>query len=215
MYQEIVKNIWVINNNSFENNTYIVVNNNTCVVIDPSSYDHEITKFIEDKKLKSLAIVLTHAHFDHFGIANDLANKYNVKIWVHKEEKPTFEMLNMAEESNFKISELDWKNIEFFNSNELKFDDIKFKVLFTPGHTLGGIVLIYNNVFFTGDTLFVDSIGRTDFPGGDMKTIMDSVFKISRVMKDDDYLLCGHGKIYPQFKVVKQMNPYVQHVMNR
>ena len=215
MCQEILKNIWVINSNTFDNNTYIVVNNNTCVVIDPSSYDQEISNFIKEKKLKLLGIVLTHAHFDQFGIANDLANKYKVKIYVHKDDKSTFDMLNMAEESGFKVSNLDWNNIQFFNFNELKFDDIKFKVIFTPGHTTGGVVLIYNNVFFTGDTLFVDSIGRTDFPGGDMKTIMDSVYKITKVMKDDDYLLCGHGKIYPQFKIVKQINPYVHHVMKR
>ena len=215
MIQEIIKNIWVINANSFDNNTYIVVKNNTCVIIDPSSYDQEIIKFINDKKLKLLAIVLTHAHFDHYGVANDLAKKYQVKIYVYKDEKPTFRMLNMADEVSFKISELDMNNIKFFDTSELKFDDIKFKVIFTPGHTLGGITLIYDNMFFTGDTLFVESIGRTDFYGGDMKTIMDSIYKVAKVMKDDDYLLCGHGREYPKFKEVKKLNPYVHHVLNK
>ena len=216
MYQEIVKNIWVVNNsNPFDNNAYIVIHNNKCVVIDPSSYDKEIIQFIEDKKLKLLGIVLTHAHFDHFGASNNLANKYKVKIYVYKKEKPTFDMLDMSLESWFPVSDLDWNNIKFFESNELKFDDIKFKVLFTPGHTKGGIVLIYDNVFFTGDTLFVDSVGRTDFPGGDMQTLMDSVYKLTKIMKDDDYLLCGHGKVYPQYKTVKQINPYVRHTLSR
>ena len=215
MLKEILKNIWVINSNSFDNNAYIIVKNNTCVVIDPSSYDHEISKFIDEKKLKLSAIVLTHAHFDHYGIANDIARKYGCKIYVYKDEKPTFDMLNIAEEANFKVSDLDWNNIEFFDKTNLSFNGINLKVIITPGHTVGGITLEYNNVFFTGDTLFVDSVGRTDFPGGDMQTLMDSIFKLTRVMNDNDYMLCGHGKEYPQFKVVKQINPYVQQALNR
>ena len=215
MEKEIIKNIWVINGNSYENNCYIIVKNNTCVIIDPSYYVKETNEFVTNRNLKVLAIVLTHSHFDHFGDANELANKCNCKVYAHKIEKPMFDYLNFAEDCGFKISELDWKNIELFDSSELKFGDIILKVLLTPGHTTGGVVLIYNNAFFTGDTLFVDSIGRTDFKGGDMRAIMESVHKIIKVMHDDDYLLCGHGRIYPQFKVVKQMNPYVHHCLDK
>ena len=215
MVKEILKNIWVINGNGYDNNCYIVVKDNTCVVIDSSSYNVAIKDFVKTKKLKLLGIVLTHAHFDHYGLANKLAEEMDVKIYVHKDEKVTFKLLKMADECGFPTTEPDWNNFVFFNSKELKFEDIEFKVMLTPGHTEGGIVLIYNIVFFTGDTLFADSIGRTDFEGGDMKQIMKSVYQIAKAMKDNDYLLCGHGRLYPQFKEVKQINPYVQHVLSK
>ncbi|MCF0227394.1 MAG: MBL fold metallo-hydrolase [Malacoplasma sp.] len=215
MRQEIIKNIWAINGNSYENNCYIIVKNNGCVIIDPSYYYDDITKFVSEKKLKVLAIILTHSHFDHYGSSCELANKFGCKIYAHKNEKPMFDFLNMADECGFEVPKLDWKNIELFDSLALKFDDINLKVIPTPGHTTGGVVLAYNNAFFTGDTLFVDSIGRTDFKGGDMKAIMQSVHKIIKAMHDNDYLLCGHGQVYPQFKTVKQINPYVRHCLNK
>ena len=215
MKREIIKNIWAINGNSLENNCYIIVKDSTCIIIDPSFYEDEITKFVTEHKLKVLAIVLTHSHFDHYGCSSDLASKFNCKVYAYKTEKPIFDFLYFAEECGFKIPKLDWNSIELFDSSELKFGDIKLKVLVTPGHTPGGIVLIYNNAFFTGDTLFVDSIGRTDFKGGDMRAIMESVHKLTKIMHDDDYLLCGHGQIYPQFKVIKQMNPYVHHCLSK
>ena len=222
MFKEIVKNVWVIDENSFENNTYIIVEKNTCVVIDPSSYYDEIVKFIEDKHLKFLAIILTHSHFDHFGISNDLANKYKVKIYVHENEKPMFDMLVVKEfadvpkQLKFKMSELDWNNIVLYKDHSLKFDDIEFNIIFTPGHTYGGVVLVYNkNIYFTGDTLFPDGIGMMDLPGADINTLLHSLYKITRFIKDDDYVLSGHHKKYSQYKDFYKTNPYIQQVLSK
>ena len=215
IYQEILKNIWVINSNSLENNCYIVVKNKHCIVIDPATYYDEINEFIKDKKAKLDAIVLTHAHFDHLGCANELCEKYQCKIYAHKDEKLTFDKTEqLALMFGCAAPKYDWKNIILFNSKELKINDFLFKVIHTPGHTLGGIVLVYNNdIYFTGDTLFVESIGRDDGPGGNGKELLKSVKKLALMLKDSDYVLSGHGKNYPQFKVVKQVNPFVMQVL--
>ena len=221
MFKEIVKNVWVINANSYENNTYIIVKNKECIIIDPSSYYDEIVKFIEEKHLKLLAIILTHAHFDHYGISNDLAEKFGVKIYVHENEKPQFDLFYIdlfaepAKKAKFPMSKVDWNNIKLFNDRNLRFNDIDIDVIRTPGHTLGGVVLIYDkNKFFTGDTMFTDGVGVSNLPGSNINMILNSLYKLSQVLRDDDYILCGHYQKYCLYKDVKAKNVYVQQVLS-
>lgn len=148
---------------SLEENCYILINDNDCLVIDPGDDFYKIKEEIKDLNL--LAILVTHHHFDHVGALSELLNYKNVQIYDYN-----------LEEKEHKI-------------NKFKFDIIK-----TPGHTNDSITFYFKeeNVMFTGDFVFKGTIGRTDFPTGDMDTMLDSIEKIKKYDKNI-ILYPGHG----------------------
>jgi glyoxylase-like metal-dependent hydrolase (beta-lactamase superfamily II) len=90
-------------------------------------------------------------------------------------------------------------------------NNFKFEVLYTPGHTAGGVCYRYNNLIFTGDTIFYNSIGRWDLPTADGQQLFESVRKFINWAKQDDLILSGHDSVYRPYSEVERVNPYIVH----
>jgi len=187
--------------NPFSENTYVVYDDTRqAIVIDPGCYEaqerNELDEFIRSHHLIVSLLVNTHCHIDHV-LGNDyVKTKYNVPFLVHKMEEPLLRAVK-AYAPNYGFS--GYKETlpdKFIDENdEVTFGNSQFDVLFLPGHSPGHIGL-YNadqKILISGDVLFEGSIGRTDLPGGDMDTLIDSIQQKLFILPDDVTVYCGHG----------------------
>jgi hydroxyacylglutathione hydrolase len=158
------------------------------IVIDPGLdipvEAEQIFSYIKKENLNVKLIVNTHGHQDHISGDTIFQEKYNVPIYIHKFDAPSLE--EELEQKKFP------KPVLLEDGSIIKIDDESLKVMLTPGHTPGSICLVGEKIVFTGDTLFNEGIGRTDFPGGSMKDMQTSLQKLMRL---PEYLLVypGHG----------------------
>ena len=180
-----------------ENNSYLFVNHNSCVLFDaPIQSFEQIGKYIDENQLELKSIILTHTHFDHIADLYLFRKKYNTEILVHKLDE--YRILDPSQELPTWIK-LDIEPVQptrYLNDGEIiEIDKMFFKILHTPGHTQGGICidLIGENKLITGDTLFNLGIGRTDFPGGDYYQLISSIKEKLLVYPDNYEIYPGHG----------------------
>jgi glyoxylase-like metal-dependent hydrolase (beta-lactamase superfamily II) len=184
----------------FENNCYIVRNNDSateCLVIDTALDVRELPAFLDQHKLSPAAVILTHGHIDHIAGVNALRKKFpSILIYIHKLDS---EMLGDADVnlsimagSSFTAGKADRLIDE---GDTIDKAGIRLRVIHTPGHTPGGICLYAekDGIIFVGDTLFAGSIGRTDFPNGDMKKLIEGIKHKLLVLPDDTVVYPGHG----------------------
>lgn len=187
--------------NPFEENTYVVSDaSGACIIIDPGCYTEDekriLENYISKNKLKPEKILLTHAHIDHILGNNFLSGKYNIPLQMSATETgmlsaaPSYgEMWGIAVEPSSAPSLFVEENVN------IRFGITELEVLFTPGHSPGSFSFVHSptrNVF-SGDVLFMQSIGRTDLPGGNYETLMQSI-KEKLLTLDDNYIvLPGHG----------------------
>ena len=177
-------------------NCYILAskNNSSAIIIDPGEEENKIKRILEKHKLKPSFIINTHGHIDHIGCDD----RFGIPVYIHENDLAllkdpqlnlsTFLMSSYSIESHIKTLK-DKENIEL--------DDMQLEVIHTPGHTPGGICLLMkkpdDKILFSGDTLFCQGIGRTDFPGADegllIKSIKEKLFKLD----DDTVVYPGHG----------------------
>lgn len=141
-------------------------------------------------------IILTHAHFDHIFPLDALRDRYCIPVYVHENESDSLADSEKNAYSSFFGGELKMRPADFtFNENtELEIAGEKIKILHTPGHTAGSSCFLTGNALITGDTLFSDSVGRTDLYGGDQYTLLNSL-KILRKIPDARSITIypGHG----------------------
>lgn len=162
-----------------QTNCYIVINDETkeCFIVDSGASGKQLAEKIRQDGLTPVAILLTHGHFDHAGAAKTLADEFNIKVYAHEAEADTLKdpQKNVSWMVNCKES----YDADVFLKDEeiITVAGFEIKVLHTPGHTAGGCCYYIpaENVVFTGDTLFAQSVGRTDFPGGSMSQIVRSI----------------------------------------
>jgi len=160
-------------------------------IIDPGSDHEKIKALLNKEKLIPKFIINTHGHIDHIGANKELG----LPVYIHKEDANflTNPLLSLAVfYGSFAKSP---KPARLLNDgDEVDISDIKMKVLHTPGHTPGGISLHYNGLVFTGDALFAGGVGRTDFPYGSSKRLIDSIKDKLMKLPDDTIVLPGHGE---------------------
>ena len=171
-------------------NSYFLVNEQTknAILIDGGESYKTIKKTQADLGIKVTALLLTHAHFDHAGNAKALQDD-GVKVYVSKLDAPKLKnSLNLASDFGRHFDYLD-ADFTFTDGQVLQIEGITIKVIATPGHTDGSVTFLVDNMLFTGDTLFLQSIGRTDFPTGDRDTLINSVKKL--------FALEGDYNVYP------------------
>lgn len=163
----------------FGTNCYFIINEQTkeMLVVDPGDDAAMLTDAIEKAQLKPTAILLTHGHLDHAGAAEELSEKFGVKIYAHEAEKETLKDSRMNLTAAFGVPKTFRADVFVKDEEELELIGCKIKVLFTPGHTPGGCCYYFNEqrMLFSGDTLFCESVGRTDFPGGSGSTLVRSI----------------------------------------
>lgn len=154
-----------------ETNCYVVTNEQTleCVVIDPGDESNTILNYLEDNRLKCVAILLTHGHFDHVGAAAAVGEETGAPVYINKLDEAI-----SARTEHFPLN-LGENGRHYAGGEELEIAGMRFEIIATPGHTPGGVTIKCENALFVGDTLFKGSCGRTDLPGGDAQVELASI----------------------------------------
>lgn len=163
-------------------------------VIDPGGDAEEIVKYIDEHELELQYILLTHGHGDHIGGILEIKAKKEVPVLIHEDDA------SMLQDANKNLSKLmSGPDVELIPDRVLKggeileLGELKLHIMHTPGHTPGGICIKVKDCLFTGDTLFANSIGRTDFEGGSFEKIIDSIKSKLLVYDDQTKVFPGHG----------------------
>jgi glyoxylase-like metal-dependent hydrolase (beta-lactamase superfamily II) len=175
----------------FETNAYVVINEarKHCLLIDAPRGIEEALDFINQQKLTLLYVVLTHGHIDHI----EGLPLVDVPFYIHAQDS-TFLQDPALNLSSFFSPFTTTKIPHTLNAREnLPFDNCTIKVIHTPGHTPGSVTLALNNFLFTGDTLFCDSVGRTDFPYGSSEELLRSIKDKIVPLSKDSLIFPGHG----------------------
>ncbi len=200
----------------FQTNCYILraaAEAGHCLIIDTGLDAGQLERFLEDNRLNPVAVVLTHGHIDHIAALNDLREKYSaLKVYVHELDA---EMLTGSEANLWILPMKPFSTApaDFVvrDGDQIEAADIKLEVLHTPGHTPGGICLYASDqaVVFSGDTLFAESVGRTDMPGGDMSQLVTSIKQKLFTLPENTIVHPGHG---PSTTIAneKENNPFLQ-----
>ena len=196
-------------NGPFMVNSYLVVNKGKAFIIDPGSGIRPILAKIESDKLELEAIIATHGHIDHIDGVNTVKQKYNVPLYVNSMDMELIETVQMQARmfgvpDPGKIT----PDRELPAGGDIEVAGLKLGLFHTPGHSQGSISILIDNVLFSGDTLFNFSIGRTDLPGGNYATLINSIKSKILILPDDTRVLSGHG---PETTVgtEKKMNPFL------
>lgn len=204
---KITNNVEVFINRELWNNTYVVHENNECVIIDISRNTLKVEEFVKKNNLKILAIVLTHGHYDHIGYGFEFIKNHDCKIYINEKEKNVLLKHNMAEK--FKVDFcIDESKIIYFDEPLLTIGNFKFNIKTFPGHTEGSTIIRYKDCVFSGDVVFYDSIGRCDLPTGNEIQMKQSLKTFVQTYNNNDWILPGHGQI-GKLKDIKKQNPYL------
>ena len=163
-------------------NCYVVSNEQgNCAIIDCDGNTTALYNYIDQNNLKPTHILLTHGHFDHIGAVEEVQEKYGCLVCACEKEIPLLSdpNLNASTMSHRPLSLT--PDITVKEGESVAVGNLVFKVMETPGHTEGSICFVIENTIFSGDTLFLGSCGRVDFPTGDAKTMMDSLKRLKNL----------------------------------
>ena len=158
-------------------NCYIVADEDTlqCAVIDPGAESSKILLSIEERKLVLSTVFITHGHYDHTTGISELVGDSNTPVFIHASDSDA-----LSGQSGVRY---------YDDGDRISVGALQFEVIATPGHSPGSVCLKCEDALFTGDTLFKDSCGRTDLPGGSMDTLLNSLKRL--------YFLEGDYDVYP------------------
>ena len=172
-------------------NTYVILENNSAVIIDPATDSGFIEDFLSKHNAKAACVLVTHAHFDHIGGVAAL-ERAGAEIYISKTDYEFLSRLDFNIDLGFFANRVQGFKADHLvnDGDELMLCDHKFQVVDTPGHTPGGVCYIMDGKYiFSGDTLFNLSVGRTDFPFCSNSQLKQSLKKL--------FSLEGDYKVYP------------------
>ncbi len=201
--------------NPFMENTYVLYDDSRdCIVIDPGCYEEyeqeALDEFIRSNELTVTTLINTHGHIDHVLGNRHVLQKYKVPFLMHEKDLPVLRAVE-SYAPNYGFHHYSaTEPTGFLNEGDtVTVGNSSFEVLFLPGHAPGHIGLLNRDekILVSGDVLFRESVGRTDLPGGDHTTLIDSIHDKLFPLEDDITVYCGHG---PETTLghEKQYNPF-------
>ena len=186
---------------AYQTNCYLAWSEESdeCIVVDPGYEPERVLAQTEKLGKKIVAILLTHGHFDHVGGVKEIAAETDCKVYIHERD------LSMPQQMT--AGRLYYTHT-YRDGDVLQLAGLSIRVLHTPGHTLGSVCLTVEDTMFSGDTLFQDSCGRTDLPGGSWTEICASLNRLAS-LEVDYKVYPGHG---PSTTLAeeKKYNPYMR-----
>lgn len=193
-------------------NCYLAENTRTreALIIDPGDSAGRIAQIIKDDEVTPVAVLLTHGHFDHAMAAGELAEEFQIPVYAHEKEQETLE------NPRINLSGMIGQSLAFHadryvrDGETLDLAGFQIQVLHTPGHTLGGVCyyLESEKTLFSGDTLFCQSVGRTDFPTGSASVLIRSIKEKLMPLPDDTTVYTGHEDM-TTIGMERKYNPFI------
>ena len=201
-----------ITNGPFMENCFLISHQGSGILVDPGDEEQTILARVRELELELTEIVCTHAHIDHAGAVAPLKRVLGVPFSCHADELPALKhMPNQAALFGLGSREVPEIDRQLAAGDAVQVGQLQGKVLHTPGHSAGGICLLFaeQKVVLVGDTLFAGSVGRTDLPGGSTQTLLDSINEQLLTLDDDVVVHCGHGPA-TTIGAERRGNPFLQ-----
>lgn len=180
----------------YEENCYLIIKDDKCIIVDPGDEKEKIISRIEKLKLNVIGVLITHAHFDHVGALNDILDRYNVPVYYHNVN-----------------NEIEYNKLINVKEEKYILGEFKFDIIFTPGHRNDSVTYYFyeENIMFTGDFLFKGTIGRTDLEYASVNEMKKSLERIKNY-SDDIVIYPGHGDD-TTIEIEKKINPYFSSII--
>ena len=181
-----------------ETNCYIISNPVTkeAIVVDPGDHAHKIADFLKEQELTCLGILLTHGHFDHILAVSELSDLTGAKVYAHEAEMVLLQDPKLNASSHIRAECSLTPDVLLKDGQELSLAGFSIKVIHTPGHTGGGVCYYFPDYqeLFSGDTLFLEDIGRSDLPTGNGRLLVESIRTKLMTLEDEVKVHPGHGE---------------------
>lgn len=178
------------------NNNYLLIDEDSkeAALIDCTDYISELGAVLKEYDAKLKYILLTHGHFDHIMGVPKIKQEFGAKVYLHKDDK---ELVDNSDEFMISVGMQPFEHPEidkYIDENEeIYLGKNKIEVIHLPGHTQGGVGYLVDGMLFSGDSIFLESIGRTDLPGGNHKQLIESIKNKIFSLDGDTILYVGHG----------------------
>ena len=194
-----------------EENCYLVYNDEALLIIDPGEDAAKIKTQIEKTQQQPVAILLTHTHYDHIGAVEELRQFYQIHVYVSPLEQSWlgYPILNLSglgrhdDIANIIVSPAEYE----FEMKPYRLGNMTFRVVPTPGHSIGSVSFIFDDFVVSGDALFKGSIGRTDLYTGNLEQLLHSIQTQLFVLPDEFAVYPGHGDA-TTIEHEKRTNPF-------
>ena len=178
------------------NNNYLLIDEESkeAALIDCTDYISELGAVLKEYDAKLKYILLTHGHFDHIMGVPKIKQEFGAKVYLHKDDK---ELVDKSDEFMISVGMQPFEHPEidkYIDENEeIYLGKNKIRVIHLPGHTQGGVGYLVDGMLFAGDSIFLESVGRTDLPGGNHKQLIESIKNKIFSLDGDTILYVGHG----------------------
>lgn len=178
------------------NNNYLLIDEESkeAALIDCTDYISELGAVLKEYDAKLKYILLTHGHFDHIMGVPKIKQEFGAKVYLHKDDK---ELVDNSDEFMISVGMQPFEHPEidkYIDENEeIYLGKNKIRIIHLPGHTQGGVGYLVDGMLFAGDSIFLESVGRTDLPGGNHKQLIESIKNKIFSLNGDTILYVGHG----------------------
>lgn len=192
-----------------QENCYLIWKEDVLLIIDPGAEAARLIAEIEKTGAKPAAILLTHTHYDHIGAVDHLRDYYQIPVYVSPLEQGWLSdpMKNLSGRHP-ELGPITARPAEFeLELKEYEIAGMSFKVVATPGHSIGSVSFIFDNFVVSGDALFKGSIGRTDLPTGNLEQLLTSIQTQLFVLPNQMAVYPGHGEP-TTIEIEKRTNPF-------
>jgi glyoxylase-like metal-dependent hydrolase (beta-lactamase superfamily II) len=196
-----------------QTNCYVIENEEgSCLIIDPGSEGKKLVSWLNEKNLNPVAIMLTHAHFDHIGAVDEVRESFNIPVYVHQNERNWLKdpMLNGSYQFTKGHIQVNPADSLITSEEKMIVGPFEFLIFETPGHSPGSVSYFFEGegVVVSGDALFKGSIGRTDLVEGNQSQLLKSIHEKLLTLPEETIVMPGHG---PATTIAEEMdsNPFL------